>query len=246
MTENVDPRRGPHRASTFAVVKAEEASISTSSCHLSSDLQSIGRVFGEDSSLVDQSLRDEAGSLSRPDATSECDLATAQLRALLVPSSEQLRNAQLEIQRLSRLLEEEVARGRQQKQKLEDEIRAMKRESRLVAQACVVSPPPSKPGAAAGIGTGAASPTAEASGHYLIGLTGPGMEEAAAVLAQLGAAVVDADATALLLTAKGAPLYNELVNEFGPGAVLDRQTAELRREGLDTKRAAKFDKVRRK
>jgi dephospho-CoA kinase len=234
MTENVDPSRRPLRVSTSALVKAE-ASVSTSSCHLSSDLHSIGRVFGDDSSLVDQSL---GGSMARPETNSECDLATAQLRALLVPSSEQLHNAQLEIQRLSRLLEQEVARGRQQKQKLEEDIRVLRLESKMAAQASVISPP-SKPGA----GVAGALPAVEAAGHYLIGLTGPGTEEAVSVFAQLGAAIVDADAVALQLTAKGAQLYNDLVNEFGPGAILDRQTAELRREGLDARKAAKFDKV---
>ncbi len=237
MAENSNPRGGARRGAPFVVTKAD-ASASSSSYHLSSDVHSIGRVFGEESSQAEQSLREEERSSLRPDGS--VDLATAQLRSMLAPSAEQLRNANLEIERLSRLLEVEMGRWQNQKLKLEEEIRILRRESKMIASASIVSPPPA---AHKLLCVGPEAVSLATGQHYVLGLTGGPLEEATALLQRLGATVVDADEVALQVATKGSQLYNDLVNEFGPTVVLDRQTAEIRREGLDARRAAKFDKV---
>lgn len=67
-----------------------------------------------------------------------------------------------------------------------------------------------------------------------IGLTGgiaSGKSTAAAILRELGARVLDADAVAHELTAKGQPLYEAYVRHFGPEAVLPDGRLDRRRIG---------------
>jgi hypothetical protein len=110
----------------------------------------------------------------------------------------QLHNAQLEIQRLSNLLEKEILRAGQQKSKLEDEIRSLKRESKFQNLPCILSPPQRRQSqAAAAIATAPSAPRDH--GHYVIGLTGDSLDNAVSVFSCLGATIVDVDEVSVKL-----------------------------------------------
>ena len=244
MAENADPRRATtlgfahrppnvlvSRSSLAANYAGQQPSSSTSFdqksyCsvgELSADMRSIDRVFNEGES-----------SLTMPHvATADCDLQTAQLRSMLESRDAQaLRNSQLEIARLSNVLEEEMEKWANQKQKLEEEVRRLKQAEKSFAS-CILSPPTST--------SARKSLLQSESDRYVIGLTGVLLNDATRHFKTMGATIVDADDISLRISAKGTSLYNEFILEFGT-SVLDRQTAEIRREGLDAKRMAKFDR----
>lgn len=119
---------------------------------------------------------------------------------------EALRNANLEVARLSKLLEAEIARADHQKSKLEEEIRILKRESKFHNLPCILSPP-SRRGSTMTVAPTPPHPSASRKyGRYVIGLTGEDLDDAVGIFQQLGATVVDVDTMAVGLCQPGSTL----------------------------------------
>ena len=167
-----------------------------------------------------------------------------------------LQNSQAEVQRLQRVLEDEMTRSAEQRAKLEAEVREYRKLTRLTSTTAVRSPPSAQRRRDSHAGNATATGGMTIDDHYLpvsayvIGLTGnlaSGKTTACEMLSRLGATVIDADALALELQQKGQETYEAIVDLFGPG-ILDND-GEINRERLrrlvfgDKRKLRSFEKL---
>jgi hypothetical protein len=111
-----------------------------------------------------------------------------------------LGNANLEIERLTRLLETEIERSSMQKSKLEEEIRSLKQQTKFHNMPCILSPPSRRGSSVASV----PQPSAvRKHGHYVVGLTGDWTDNVVEIFSRLGATIVDVDSMSLGLCSAG-------------------------------------------